>query len=145
VRHAEGPDPVRVVVGAAGDIGCLERAGAGAIVLVNDDANAGSDQVEYVALPRAGGRISTAAILRELYRHDILSVYIEGGATTTSAFLAEGNIDVVQLHISPMIIGPGISSFAGAPIGSVEESVRFGSHLYRPVGDGMMFVGRLAS
>ena len=83
----------------------------------------------------------------ELYkrRRDILSVYIEGGPATTSAFLVENTIDVIQLHISPMIIGLGISSFLQPAIRRVADSVRFDSHVYRTVGDGMMFVGRAAS
>jgi hypothetical protein len=43
-----------------------------------------------------------------------------------------------------MIIGPGISSFTSPSIDSVADSVRFSSHVYRSVGDGMMFVGRVA-
>ena len=145
VRHADGADPVRIVLGAAGDITCLEHAGPGAIVLIDDDVGPSAAQAEHVVLPRVDGRISTTAILAALYDLGILTVYIEGGATTTSSFLAEGNIDVLQLHLSPMIIGPGVNSFSGPSILSVDESVRFGSHLYHSIGDGMMFVGRLAS
>jgi diaminohydroxyphosphoribosylaminopyrimidine deaminase / 5-amino-6-(5-phosphoribosylamino)uracil reductase len=144
VRHAEGVDPIRIVVGDANDFGCLEQAGSGTIMLFGDDNGRHSDQVEQVVLPRTRGRIATSAILQALYRHEIRSVYIEGGARTTSAFLAEGNLDVVQLHISPMIIGPGINSFTCPAIRSVDDSVRFDPHVYRSVGDGMMFVGRVA-
>ena len=147
VRHAEGDDPVRVVLGDAGDVSCLEQAGPGAILVIGCRDGAGrarSGQVEHVVLPSADGRIPTRAVLEALYRNDILSVYIEGGAITTSRFLAEGNIDVLQLHISPMIIGPGVSAFTCPPIESVAESVRFGPHVYRSIGDGMMFVGRVA-
>ena len=44
-----------------------------------------------------------------------------------------------------MIIGLGISSFRQPAIRRVADSVRFDSHVYRTVGDGMMFVGRAAS
>ena len=144
VRHAEGEDPIRIVVGDADDLECLEEAGPGAIMLFGDDSGRSSDQVQQVVLPRIRGRMPTAAILETLYGHGVLSVYIEGGATTTSAFLAEGNIDVVQLHISPLIIGPGINSFTSPSIRSIDDCVRFDPHVYRNVGDGMMFVGRVA-
>jgi riboflavin-specific deaminase-like protein len=147
VRHAEGDDPVRVVLGDADDVCCLEQAGPGAILVIGRRDGAGrasSDQVEHVVLPSTDGRISTRAILEALYRNGILSVYIEGGAITTSRFLAERSIDVLQLHISPMIIGPGVSAFACPSIDSVAESVRFGPHVYRSIGDGIMFVGRVA-
>ena len=157
VRHAIGPDPTRIVVGAAtdADLDCLIAAGPGRILVIGDgdvgansaDADrSASPQVERLALPREDGRISTAAILRELYRRDLLSVYVEGGAATTSAFLADRTIDVLQLHLSPMIIGPGVSSFTPPAIHSVADAVRFTAHFYRPVGiDGMMFVGRVAA
>ncbi len=152
VRHTPGSDPIRIVVGDAGDadLDCLARAGPGRILSIGkgqigEREAPTSAQVERLALPAVNGRIATTAILRELYRRDILSVYIEGGATTTSAFLAEGNIDVLQLHISPLIIGPGISSFQKPAIRSVAESLRFDRHVYRSVGDGMLFVGRAAS
>jgi diaminohydroxyphosphoribosylaminopyrimidine deaminase / 5-amino-6-(5-phosphoribosylamino)uracil reductase len=147
VRHTEGDDPVRVVLGDADDVCCLEQAGPGAILVIGCRDGAGrasSDQVQHVVLPSTDGRISTRAILEALYRNDILSVYIEGGAITTSRFLAERNIDVLQLHISPMIIGPGVSAFGCPSIESVAESVRFGPHVYRSIGDGIMFVGRVA-
>ncbi len=144
VRHAEGVDPIRIVVGDADDFDCLEQAGPSPIMLFGEDNSHRSDKVQQVTLSRIGGRISTSAILETLYNQGILSVYIEGGAATTSAFLAEGNLDVVQLHISPMIIGPGINSFTSPSIGSVDDSVRFDPHVYRSVGDGMMFIGRVA-
>ena len=146
VRHAEGGSPVRIVVGAAGngDVDCLLAAGPGPILLVGDGEAPASPQVERLALPRRNGRIATAAILEELYRRGVLSVYIEGGSATTSAFLADGTIDVLQLHISPLILGTGIPSFVRPEITAVAESVRFATHLYRPVGDGILFVGRVA-
>jgi diaminohydroxyphosphoribosylaminopyrimidine deaminase/5-amino-6-(5-phosphoribosylamino)uracil reductase len=149
VRHTEGPDPVRIVLGRASDVGCLERAGPSPIFVVGDGDGDGdhptSPQVQRVPLPRDNGLIATTSVLRELFAHGIRSLYIEGGSTTTSAFLAEGNIDVLQLHISPMIMGPGINSFSKPGIHSVTESVRFQRHLYQPIGDGVMFVGRVAT
>lgn len=146
VRHTDGPDPVRIVLGHAADVGCLERAGPSPILVVGEGNgnDPTSSQVERVALPRDNGLIATTSVLRELYAHGIRSLYIEGGSTTTSAFLAEGNIDVLQLHISPMIIGPGVNSFSKPGIQSVAESVRFRRHVYQPIGDGVMFVGRVA-
>jgi diaminohydroxyphosphoribosylaminopyrimidine deaminase/5-amino-6-(5-phosphoribosylamino)uracil reductase len=145
VRHTEGPDPVRIVLGHASDVGCLVQAGPSPILVVGDGDGSPSPQVERVPLARDNGLIATSTVLRELYGHGIESLYIEGGSTTTSAFLAEGNIDVLQLHISPMIIGPGINSFSKPGTHSVADSVRFKRHSYQTIGDGVMFVGRVAS
>jgi diaminohydroxyphosphoribosylaminopyrimidine deaminase/5-amino-6-(5-phosphoribosylamino)uracil reductase len=146
VRQAEGEDPARIVVGAAGngDIASLLEAGPGRILLIGDGEEPESPQVERLALPRQNGRIATALILEELYRRDIFSVYVEGGSVTTSAFLADRTLDVLQLHISPLILGGGIPSFSQPEIRAVAESVRFATHAYRSVGDGILFVGRVA-
>jgi diaminohydroxyphosphoribosylaminopyrimidine deaminase/5-amino-6-(5-phosphoribosylamino)uracil reductase len=146
VRHVQGEDPVRIVIGAAGngDLDSLLAAGPGRILLIGAGEAPASPQVERLALPRQDGRIATGAILAELYRRGILSVYVEGGSATTSAFLAEGTLDVLQLHLSPLILGGGIASFSRPEIRSVAESVRFAAHVYRAVGDGMLFVGRVA-
>jgi diaminohydroxyphosphoribosylaminopyrimidine deaminase/5-amino-6-(5-phosphoribosylamino)uracil reductase len=146
VRHTQGEDPVRIVIGAAGngDLDSLLEAGAGRILLIGDGEAPVSPQVERLALPRWNGRIATGAILEELYRRGILSVYVEGGSATTSAFLADGTLDVLQLHLSPLILGGGIPSFSRPEVRSVAESVRFAAHVYRAVGDGMLFVGRVA-
>ena len=98
MRHAEGSDPIRIVVGGGVDvdIDCLAaRPGPGRILLIGEGEEPASPQVERLALPTARtGASPPLRSSRELYRRGILSVYIEGGAATTSAFLAENNIDV---------------------------------------------------
>jgi hypothetical protein len=42
-----------------------------------------------------------------------------------------------------MIFGSGLSAFAMPQIQYAVESVRFASHTYVPVDDGMMFVGTM--
>ena len=99
---------------------------------------------------RAGGdgleraRALTTDILRELLKRGIRSVYIEGGAVTTSRFLNEGNVDVLQVHVAPMILGSGLSSFRLPPVPDVASSLWLADHAYTPVDDGMMIVGTVA-
>ena len=153
VRHVPGADPVRVVVGTPPlDLDCL-RATAGGPLLVVVPRQEGTapatpptpqtpaDDPSLIALEAPAGRIPGRAILAALYARGILSVLAEGGAATTSALLADGALDVVQLHISPMILGPGLSSFERPQAALVTEALAFASHAYVPIGDGMMFVG----
>ena len=65
VRHAEGSDPIRIVVGGGVDvdIDCLARAGPGRILLIGEGKEPASPQVERLALPTENGRIATTAIL----------------------------------------------------------------------------------
>ncbi len=147
VRHAEGADPTRIVVGraAADDLECMLAAGPGPVLVIGGEGDGPlPPQVERLDLPRRNGRIATAALLAALYQRGILSVYVEGGSATTSAFLAEGTLDIVQLHLAPLVLGAGIPSFSRPPVHAVADAMRFAGHFYRPVGDGVMFVGRVA-
>jgi riboflavin biosynthesis pyrimidine reductase len=99
--------------------------------------------VQAVPLHGGDGHIPTSEILRELLKRGLRSVYIEGGALTTSRFLGEGNIDVLQVHIAPLILGSGLSSFRLAPVPDIASSLRLAHHVYTPVDDGMMVVATL--
>ena len=146
VRHVPGTNPTRIVLGSASDdLDYLKRASADPICVMSAKAPEPQDGVETVHLQCDNGLMSSVGILAELYRRDIHSVYIEGGAMTTSHFLRERAIDVVQLHIAPMIFGSGLSAFAMPQIEYASESLRFASHAYVPVDDAMMFIGTLQS
>ncbi|MFQ6615643.1 MAG: RibD family protein [Fidelibacterota bacterium] len=126
VRRVEGPHPRPIVLGSSvGDGKDLIRSwGSSVLTFASKD-----------------GAISPLRILKSLYEKGISSVYIEGGSATTSRFLEEDAVDIVQVHISPMILGSGIPSFSLTPIHTVGEARRFRAARFMPVGDGIMFVG----
>ncbi|ETW95422.1 MAG: hypothetical protein ETSY1_30710 [Candidatus Entotheonella factor] len=146
VRHVSGRNPTRIVLGSEFDaLDHLKQVSAAPICLISSQAPAPQDGVDTVHLQCDNGLMSSTGILAALYQRDIHSVYIEGGAKTTSHFLREGALDVVQLHIAPMIFGSGLSAFAMPQIQYASESLRFASHTYVPVDNDMMFVGTLPS
>ena len=70
--------------------------------------------------------------LDTLFKRGIRSVYVEGGATLTSAFIKEGLVDSLHITMGPLLIGGmntaitdiGVSSLSDAPrltIESVEQ------------------------
>ncbi|MDH7601680.1 MAG: bifunctional diaminohydroxyphosphoribosylaminopyrimidine deaminase/5-amino-6-(5-phosphoribosylamino)uracil reductase RibD [Armatimonadota bacterium] len=58
-----------------------------------------------LALPSVGGRVSMAALMRELAAMGCLSVLIEGGGETAAAALEERIVDKVLFFYAPKIIG----------------------------------------
>ncbi len=144
VRHVPGENPTRIVLGSAFDaLDHLKQVSTAPICLISSQASTPLDGVETVHLKCDNGLMPSAGILAALYKRDIHSVYIEGGAKTTSHFLRERALDVVQLHIAPMIFGSGLSAFAMPQLQYASESLRFASHTYVPVDNDMMFVGTL--
>lgn len=104
--------PVLVVVGhdAPGDrLGALGSAGAETIAAANIES-----------------------ALRGLGRRGITSLFLEGGQTLASSFLASDQIDESRTFIAPMLLGrqPGAAPRAGGTVGGTmsEEALATGRH-----------------
>jgi len=72
---------------------------------------------------------------------DICSVYVEGGAYTSSNFLINRALQQIQIYLGPLIFGSGISNFTFPMINDVAESVKFNEHHFIPMGEGVLFYG----
>src|SRR5665647_3144444 len=145
VRYVEGRQPARIVLASSPEgLVALTSVEGGDVYLLGSDGSSAPPGVNVVPLHGADGLIPTSEILRELMARGIRSVYIEGGALTASRFLGEGNVDVLQVHISPLILGSGLSSFRLPPVPDVASSLRLAYHAFTPVDDGMMVVGTIA-
>lgn len=145
VRYVEGRQPSRIVLASSPQgLEALTGTDGGRVYLVGGNGTPAPPGVTTVPIHGANGSIPTGAILRDLMRRGIRSVYIEGGALTTSRFLGEGNVDVVQVHIAPLILGSGLVSFRLAPVADVASSMRLAEPAFTPVDDGMMIVGAIA-
>ncbi len=144
VRLVRGANPRRIVVGSSvAEIDCLMRASSDPVMVIGAHTLPPDGRIRTVTLQHDNGFVSSSLILRTLYQQGISSVYIEGGAITTSRFLREEAIDVVQLHIAPMILGSGVATFSMPHIDQITESIRFASHRFVPVEDHVMFVGEM--
>ena len=133
VRHVPGPSPRRVVLSASGSAlrtPCERRAftgdGATVVVLEGAWAEPAPEGVEVlVARAGAAGYCDPVAITDALRRRGYSSLFVEGGATTISTFLAAGAIDLLHLHIAPIVLGSGVDSFALPEITTIGDGKRF--------------------
>ena len=77
------------------------------------------------------------ALLTSLGERDIRSVYVEGGATLGSAFLAKGVVDELHITMGPMLLGGpnlgitdlGVSTMADAHHLSITDIQRLGEDI----------------
>ena len=145
VRHVKGKNPKRVVIGNSNQkIDSLVNDSQKAIRMISSQNTMESNCVyDCVRVKSKEFHMPTRNILEALYEKNIYSILIEGGSFTSSNFLKEGSIDMLQLHISPMIFGSGIKTFQLPEIGEVGESKSFEKSFYSKMGDGMMFTGFL--
>lgn len=129
VRHVSGSDPIRVVVGSGPhDLTCLTE----------------SSDAPVITLANGNGHLRGREILESLFERGIQTVLVEGGAATTSSLLADGMIDILQLHIEPLLLGPGLSPFDRPAAARIGDAITFRSQSFTRVGSGVMFVGRPA-
>lgn len=142
VRRVPGKNPVRVVLGSnVNGFGCLREADPHTIIHISPHSSNTEDKVKNINLTERGRFIPSRDILKALYTEGIMTVYIEGGGTTSSHFLKEDSIDVLQLHQAPIVIGSGAPAFKLPSIENITSSIRFHSHRYFPVNEGIMFIG----
>jgi diaminohydroxyphosphoribosylaminopyrimidine deaminase/5-amino-6-(5-phosphoribosylamino)uracil reductase len=127
VRLVEGSNPIKIVVSKNNQLRTS----------LNDDILWISDGVDV----RDDGILNCEQIVKDLFAKGIYSVYLEGGAHTTSQFLATKNINVLQLHISPIILGSGINNFSLFPVNEISEGIKFTNYQYFIIGSELMFVG----
>jgi len=98
--------------------------------------------VEIVRVGRSNdGLLSWSEILGELYRRQIQTVLIEGGATVSSSALEAGIVDKMYVFQSPKVLGPGKSFTKGItprPHGQPIELTRI---VHRPLGPDFLTEG----
>ena len=142
VRHVNGPDPTRIIIGNPPAVfdSLLESSTAPIHVFCSKPLEELS-AVKYHLLSTENGLICPKEILKKLYLLNIHSVYIEGGAHTTSHFFEMGAIDILQLHIAPILFGSGTNGIQLPTINKVKEGKQFDLYHFLPVGDSMMFTG----
>lgn len=142
VRHVEGDDPTRIVIGKTNDCdGMLSAAGSRLIQLTPELLQELVDADDSLNVTKQADSLSCKSVLDFLYRQQIHSIYIEGGSRTTSSFIEQGAIDQLQIHFAPLIIGSGKTGFQFSGIEEIKHALTFGQSRYFQVGGQMMFVG----
>lgn len=142
VRKVTGENPKRVVISSSNcDISSLLESCPDPVLVISSSDLSDTDQFQAVQIISSNGKIESKEILKCLYEQGICSVYIEGGSKTTSNFIYENAIDIIQLHISPQIFGSGISGMVLPEIDSVAQAIQFETFDFQAIGDTFMFVG----
>ena len=146
VRHVSGQNPTRIILGNPNsDLQSLiKSAKTPILVFGKEKKNTNTAIVTFqLSCCSAKKKLPPQIILKKLFEQKIYTVYVEGGATTTSNFLKAKAVDIVQLHIAPMIFGSGKTSIVLPNIDEVKEALNFSEFHFLPFGDSIMFTGWL--
>lgn len=132
VRLVDGPNPRRIVVSGSGRVvtqggrlRLFEGDGAEIVVAANCTVTPPVGATQIVPVAATGACLAPADVLAALRARGIASIYLEGGSVTLSSFLAARQVDLLQVHVAPMVLGSGIPSFALPAVDHLDGASRF--------------------
>ncbi len=150
VRHVRGDSPRRVLLSGSGSVLALDERhvfdGAGSVVVVRRGA-AGSGRANAELLELDGddaSRLAPRDVTRRLGEQGLGSLFIEGGGTALSSFLENDAVDVLHLHIAPIVLGSGVPGFQLPAIDRVGRAPRFAVRHFLLDGELLMECRRIA-
>jgi len=144
VRLIEGKNPQRIVLGTSySNFSSLKGSDKKKVIVIGCSPQNWNGYIDYVQMDGVNGNIPPKEILKMLYQKGIKSIYLEGGASTTSNFIDQSAVDILQLHIAPLVFGSGKSSISLPLINEVKEAIQFKKYNFFQVGTEIMFSGYL--
>ena len=156
-RDADGAplprQPLRVVVDSSrrlpADATLLSQPGR-TLVFVWDKAavprlGLESSRAEWVVAPGDDGRVDLRAMLSELGRREITSLFVEGGGTVLGSLFDDGLVDRVIGFIAPVIVGGSAapSPVSGAGVGRISDALRLHGVRVERFGDDVAVMGNV--
>lgn len=85
------------------------------------------------------------SVLADLYHRGIREVFIEGGPTLTSAFVAAGLVDEFLVYLAPTLLGGGRLSITDVGVGTIGEQIRLETVSVELLGDDILVIARPAT
>lgn len=84
--------------------------------------------------------VDLAADLEELARRGIRSLFVEGGPTLASAFIAAGLADELLVYVAPALLGGPRLALGDLGVGSIGSAIRYDFAVIERLGDDLLLV-----
>lgn len=86
-----------------------------------------------------------ASVLADLRDQGVQRVFVEGGPTLASAFLAAGLADTVLAYLAPVLLGGERLALADIGVGTIADARRLRIDEWVPLGEDLLAVARVTS
>ncbi|MEU4698374.1 bifunctional diaminohydroxyphosphoribosylaminopyrimidine deaminase/5-amino-6-(5-phosphoribosylamino)uracil reductase RibD [Nonomuraea dietziae] len=115
------------------------------LIAIADDAKTDL-QAPLLRLPRAHpDGLDLRALLTELARRQIVSVFVEGGPALAGSFLREGLVNRVVAYLAPALLGSGAAALGPAGVRTITDAHRLVFEDVTPIGTDLRITARPAS
>jgi diaminohydroxyphosphoribosylaminopyrimidine deaminase/5-amino-6-(5-phosphoribosylamino)uracil reductase len=84
------------------------------------------------------------AVLAELFARDIRHVFVEGGPTLASAFVAADLVDEYLIYLAPALLGGDRTAITDVGVGTIADSKRLQIDAIERLGDDLLVIARPA-
>ncbi|OGG66225.1 riboflavin biosynthesis protein RibD [Candidatus Kaiserbacteria bacterium RIFCSPHIGHO2_02_FULL_55_20] len=149
LRAKGKPDPLRIILDSALKVPLHSKVLRDTNVLIFTTRHA--DKAKYKKLVDAGisvvtcagNSISVRAVLKELARRNVISVFVEGGGRVLGSFVDAGLVDKMYVFYAPLLIGGETSKSAigGRGANKVREALQLTRITRKTFGDNTLVVG----
>ncbi|MBI3027019.1 bifunctional diaminohydroxyphosphoribosylaminopyrimidine deaminase/5-amino-6-(5-phosphoribosylamino)uracil reductase RibD [Candidatus Woesearchaeota archaeon] len=99
--------------------------------------------VNVIVTKSKNGMVDLQDLTKQLGKHEITSVMIEGGSHLNSSAIKDGIVDKVLIFTAPKIIGNGIGPIAGLGIKKINKAINLKNPVCRRIGNDMLIDGYL--
>lgn len=89
------------------------------------------------------GLVDLQDLMKQLGKHEITSVMIEGGSELNSSAIKEGVVDKILIFTAPKIIGNGLGAIGNLGIKSVDKAINLKNSITRKIGNDILIEGYL--
>ena len=93
---------------------------------------------EHPRTPIVVAHHDLSAALRELFAQGIRTVYVEGGPTLASAFIAAGLADRLYIYLAPMLLGGDKLALGELGVTTLDERINLKVTSILPLGDDIL-------
>lgn len=80
------------------------------------------------------------AVVADLHARGIQSVFVEGGPTLASAFVAAGLVDRVLAYIAPVLLGGERLALTDVGVPSIDDAIRLSVQEWLPLGSDLLAI-----
>ena len=153
VRHTKGRNPIKIVVDSKLNISSksnvVKNEPTKLIVATTKKASKSKIKklqqkgAKILIIDSKKGRIDLKELMKELGKHEVCSILLEGGAELNSSAIKEGIVDKAMFFISPKLIGDGLGAIGDLGIKKVDSSVKLKNLSYKKIGRDILIEGYL--
>lgn len=151
-RLVKGKDPMKIVVDSSLKIpkNCnLMKDPAKLIIATTGKApknvvkNLQQKGINVIITKSKKGMVELQDLMKQLGKHEITSVMIEGGSQLNSSAIKEGVVDKVLIFTAPKIIGNGIGAIGSLGIKKIDRAINLKNPVCKRIGKDMLVEGYL--